>query len=100
MEHQIIVKQVTTTYKYPQSTGKYDFQEMAALREVAAQLMVMIWPELHSTSSHSGCSTAMLIVQTLRELQLELNIAVITILPVAHGTHPNLYPGFSERKFG
>lgn len=72
---------------------------MAAVREVAGQLMVMIWPELHSTSSYSGCSTAMLIVQTLRELQQELNIAVITILPVAHGTHPNLYPGFSERKF-
>lgn len=72
---------------------------MAAVREAAAQLMVMIWPELHSALSYSGCSTAMLIVQTLRELQLVLNIVLIIVLPVAHGTCPNLYPGFSERTF-
>lgn len=72
---------------------------MAAVREAAAQLMVMIWPELHLASSYPGCSTAMLIVQTLRELQLVLNTAVIIILPGAHGTWPNLYPGFSERNF-
>lgn len=71
---------------------------MAAVREAAAQLMAMIWPELHLASSYPGCSKAMLIVQTLRELQLVLNIAVIK-LPVAHGTWPNLYLGFSERNF-
>lgn len=39
------------------------------------------------------------IAQTLRELQLVLNLAVVIILWVGHETCPYLYIGFSERKF-
>ena len=52
----------------PTPTGKYDLQEMAALGEAASHLMVMIWAQLHPALSYPGCSTAMLMAQTLREL--------------------------------
>lgn len=72
---------------------------MPALGEATFHLMVMIWPQLHSALPYFQCSTAMLIVQILMELQLVLNTAVIIIMQVACETWSYLNIRISERKF-